>query len=173
MTVQSREGSGCQYTGITENWFSSQTNRRGRGNERLEVVLEGLDRRSLGQLPSVDGVGSRRERIFFSLENERDKRKNGRGRGGGERRKGSVKCFSPKYRRVSEKFIRSRASFKNFSAVLQGVVADRMYLSDLVYSSSHRFPNNPRGILLNIFFFSSWLRASKNLNKINNLETIL
>ena len=127
MTVQSREGSGCQYTGITENWFSSQTNRRGRGNERLEVVLEGLDRRSLGQLPSVDGVGSRRERIFFSLENERDKRKNGRGRGGDESRKGSVKCFSPKYRRVSEKFIRSRASFKNFSAVLQGVVADRMY----------------------------------------------
>lgn len=76
------------------------------------MVLEGLDRRSLGQLPPVDGSlwRRRRERIFFSLEDERDKGKNGRERGGDERRKGSVRRFSPKYRRVSGKFIKRGAA---------------------------------------------------------------
>lgn len=39
------------------------------------MVLEGLDRRSLGQLPPVDGVGSRRERIFFRWKTKEIRRK--------------------------------------------------------------------------------------------------
>lgn len=160
------------------------------------MVLEGLDRRSLGQLPPVDGSlwrGRRRRRIFFfSLQDERDKGGNGRERGGDERRKGSVRHFSPKYRRVSGKFTRRgiRASFKNFSAVLQGVVADRMYLSDPVYSCQEieiiRFP-----LSIEYFFLSQSLASKiyiyikkhtnlhylhyslRVLNKINNLGTVL
>lgn len=102
------------------------------------MVLEGLDRRSLGQLPPVDGEG-KEGRIFFSLENERDKGKNGRERGGDEKRKGSVERFSPKYRRVSGKFIRRGAArlsktFRRFSRV--SLLTE---CTCLVYLSSHRF----------------------------------
>lgn len=97
------------------------------------MVLEGLDRRSLGQLPPVDG-GGKEGRIFFSLENERDKGKNG----GDEKRKGSVERFSPKYRRVSGKFIRRGAArlsktFRRFSRV--SLLTE---CTCLVYLSSHR-----------------------------------
>lgn len=101
------------------------------------MVLEGLDRRSLGQLPSLDG-GGKEGRIFFSLENERDKGKNGRERGGDEKRKGSVERFSPKYRRVSGKFIKRGAArlsktFRRFSRV--SLLTE---CTCLVYLSSHR-----------------------------------
>lgn len=142
------------------------------------MVLEGLDRRSLGQLPPVDGSlwrGRRRRRIFFfSLQDERDKGENGRERGGDERRKGSVRHFSPKYRRVSGKFTRRgiRASFKNFSAVLHGVVADRMYLSDLVYSCQEieiiRF-NPIEYFFKSIAGFENLHYSLRVLNKISNL----
>lgn len=137
MTVQSREGSGCQYTGITENWFSSQppqTNRRGRASPSGSRGVGSSKPRSI---TSCRRWGKRRE-DFFSLENERDKGKNRRERGGDEKRKGSVERFSPKYRRVSGKFIRRGAArlsktFRRFSRV--SLLTE---CTCLVYLSSHR-----------------------------------